>query len=249
METLVRERGYNIGLEILGSHEISRRASLCSSSHHCSTPASPHTSRKVSFDIGPKGEIPNPCESERLYRGPRSSSVPIPVAPLGNKIKRAVASIPIPYVPKLISKSCTDEGLTPLRLYRDSAVLSGNARQDANERLLRQLRRYSFMSHLDRPHKNMDGPVPLTQPRTEPPPALDRQPELRSKGLLQDILRRPSESSVKISRLNSSAERPQTIPESSNGRARISCSEDHTPHICVDEQLTPSTEGGLDWLS
>ncbi|KAI1631635.1 hypothetical protein F4809DRAFT_657634 [Biscogniauxia mediterranea] len=333
-ETLVWEGYHDIDREILGPRERSRRVSLCSSSHHCSTPLSRHTSQRVSFNVSPTREIPDTFKPVFLCNELRSSSAPIPEVPPGNRLKRAATTLSTTSCPKFVSRSCTDDWLTPLGLFGEQAQfcprragsdlynsgvdahcglfkllplpileevpksrprrysannvsfqrseaqwscqpeevhetynrefgrmtgissdqlksgvsLLGDTGEDPNESLLSKLRRYSFMPLLDQTPESIRGTVPPTRSCTEPPLPLEWERKMSSMKLLQDILRKSSPPSSKTSRSNSGALKPRDPPSLFSGPGRISCSEDTTPHICVDEQPTPFSERELDWL-
>lgn len=121
----------------------------------------------------------------------------------------------------------------------------------ANHGLLDTLRRYSFMPLSDQTPENIReaSPSPPVQPWTDLPLREDGGRKQSSKDLLQEILdRKPTSrglsrrSSRKPSQLHIEIEnrsRAGTGSSRRSGLDRMSCSEDQTPHICMDEQLTP----------
>ncbi|KAI1458750.1 hypothetical protein F4805DRAFT_456464 [Annulohypoxylon moriforme] len=118
-----------------------------------------------------------------------------------------------------------------------------------NHGLLDTLRRYSFMPLSDQTPENIREASPPARTWTDLPLREDAGRKHSSKDLLQEILdRKPASkrSSRRSSRKPShiridiqSRSRTGTGSSRRSGRDRVSCSEDQTPHICMDEQLTP----------
>ncbi|KAI1205561.1 uncharacterized protein F4807DRAFT_282584 [Annulohypoxylon truncatum] len=118
-----------------------------------------------------------------------------------------------------------------------------------NHGLLDTLRRYSFMPLLDQTPENIREASPPARTWTDLPLREDGGRKNSSMDLLQEILdrkpaskmpsrrssRRPSHINVDIQ----GRSRTGTASSQRSGRDRMSCSEDHMPHICTDEQLTP----------
>ncbi|KAI1502191.1 hypothetical protein F5X99DRAFT_427563 [Biscogniauxia marginata] len=314
-----------------GSWLPSRRVSLCPTPHHCSTPSSLNTCRGMSFDIDLRCEVPNPFESEFLRMERRSISVPIPEPPARSKLKRRTTMMSMTSFPKLISRSCTNDWLTPLGLCgeqsefqprravsdlyncgvdahsgafklptlplleesprpspppaidmsfqrdenqlsyqpgdlndtqedrsfgsalsisshrgKSSIFASEDTERDPDESLLDKLRRYSFMPLLDQTPESIRRATPPMQLWIEPPLALDWERKPSGKEMLRDILRRSVAQSPKPSLSSSSVKRPQGIPKRMSGPGRVLCTEDTTPHMCMDELLTPWSERTFD---
>ncbi|KAI1490188.1 hypothetical protein F5X96DRAFT_637312 [Biscogniauxia mediterranea] len=131
---------------------------------------------------------------------------------------------------------------------KSGVSLLGDTEEDPNESLLSKLRCYSFIPLLDQTPESIRGTVPPTQSWTEPPLPLEWGRKMSSMKLLQEILRKSSPPLSKTSRSNSGALKPRNPPRLFSRPDRIPCSEDTTPHICVDEQPTPFSERELDWL-
>ncbi|KAI1338937.1 hypothetical protein F5Y15DRAFT_416698 [Xylariaceae sp. FL0016] len=87
-------------------------------------PTSPPAGLRVSFDLSP---IPTPAYenpnafSERFDKlENRPGSAPVPNNPSRPTLKRGVASKSMTSFPKLLSRSCTSDWLTPIEMFSDS---------------------------------------------------------------------------------------------------------------------------------
>ncbi|KAI1087215.1 hypothetical protein F5B19DRAFT_486874 [Rostrohypoxylon terebratum] len=117
-----------------------------------------------------------------------------------------------------------------------------------NHGLLDTLRRYSFMPLSDQTPENIREASPPAQTCTDLQLREDGGRKQSSKDLLQEILdkkpmpkklsrrssRKPSQPHIE----NPNRSRTGTASSRKSGMGRMSCSEDQTPHICMDEQLT-----------
>ncbi|KAI3330017.1 hypothetical protein F4824DRAFT_355241 [Ustulina deusta] len=115
-------------------------------------------------------------------------------------------------------------------------------RQDISENLLDRLRRYSFMPLSDHTPECIRRDRPAELSWTERPQEGNRGRKRSSRELLQQILDRSSPPSVNSSG-SKSASWALNIARSQDPKRQgelegVSCSEDTTPHICVDEQRT-----------
>ncbi|KAI0846131.1 hypothetical protein F5Y00DRAFT_254817 [Daldinia vernicosa] len=125
--------------------------------------------------------------------------------------------------------------------------------------LLDKLRRYSFMPLLDQTPESSRKVLPLPRVWDELPPREGGRRQ-SSKALLQEMLNgkpasKPAsnKSSRKSSRSGTRRQRKKTGSSATQkrqsvGRGRVSCSEDQTPHICMDEQLTPFSGSETAWF-
>ncbi|KAI8950399.1 hypothetical protein F4801DRAFT_590468 [Xylaria longipes] len=113
--------------------------------------------------------------------------------------------------------------------------------QNFKENLLDGLRRYSFLPLLDQTPENIRGEHPTNHSWMEIPLEGDRGRKLSSQELLQQILHQSDTSSMRSSRSKSSSGAMTTTQLKGGGRGQSQievrpCSEDTTPHICLDEQ-------------
>ncbi|KAI0839637.1 hypothetical protein F5Y06DRAFT_11453 [Hypoxylon sp. FL0890] len=142
---------------------------------------------------------------------------------------------------------------------RSSAKPMEARNSDAGHGLLDKLRRYSFMPLLEQTPESIRGASLPTRTWAEVPLYEDGGRRRSSKQVLQGILDRrpvPKKRSWKLSRSSSRSGarggRKRTISSAQNRRRsgldRMSCSEDHHPHICMDEQLTPFSESESAWF-
>ncbi|KAI1416379.1 hypothetical protein F5Y13DRAFT_205260 [Hypoxylon sp. FL1857] len=141
---------------------------------------------------------------------------------------------------------------------KSSTKLMETRKSDPNHGLLDKLRRYSFMPLLDLTPENIRGASLPTRTRSEVPLYKDGGKKRSSKELLQGILdRRPvpkkssRKSSQRSSRSGTRGRRKTTISSAQKRRSGLdcmSCSEDHHPHICMDEQLTPLSGSETAWF-
>ncbi|KAI1141386.1 hypothetical protein F5Y05DRAFT_259503 [Hypoxylon sp. FL0543] len=196
-------------------------------------------------------DIPKPLEM--LEESPRQTPVPIDESPFRT--------------PELQWPTHPNEGSEPSGFKPGRAIgVSAHCRRssakpmeargsDVNHGLLDKLRRYSFMPLLDHTPESIRGASLPTRTWTEVPLYEDGGRRRSSKQLLQSILdRRPAPKrmswklSRKSSRSSAQARRKRTISSTqkrrTSGLDRMSCSEDHHPHICMDEQLTPTPFSG-----
>jgi hypothetical protein len=130
---------------------------------------------------------------------------------------------------------------------RIGARAPNTSHQSVNTSLFDRLRRYSFMPLSEQPPECIRRGQPTQSTWVDVPLEEDRERKLSSRELLQEILDRSDPSSMNTSRSKSSSGKPNAARsrESSKQRnvaGRVPCSEDTTPHLCTDEQLTPLTD-------
>ncbi|KAI8631276.1 hypothetical protein F5Y19DRAFT_483144 [Xylariaceae sp. FL1651] len=104
--------------------ELSRHLSIHNSPRRLSWPQSPRITQKVSFKPSPRCEVPNPFDQQFLRLEKRPTSAPIPERPSRGYLKREAAAVSMTSFPKLTSRSCTNDWLTPLGLFDDIDVAS-----------------------------------------------------------------------------------------------------------------------------
>ncbi|KAI2466868.1 hypothetical protein F4781DRAFT_334249 [Annulohypoxylon bovei var. microspora] len=125
-----------------------------------------------------------------------------------------------------------------------------------NHDLLDTLRRYSFMPISDQTPESIREASPPARTWAELPLREEGGRKHSSQELLQEILdRKPASkrSSRRSSRRPSyiniqGRNRTSTGASRRSGLDRMSCSEDQTPHICMDEQLTPLSGSETAWF-
>ncbi|KAI1196982.1 hypothetical protein F5X97DRAFT_196205 [Nemania serpens] len=86
-----------------------------SRTRHFSWPQSHRVARRLGFRVSPSHDALNPFEEEVLQLGQRPISEPIS-RPANNESPGITAATPITSFPRLISRSCTNDWLTPLGL-------------------------------------------------------------------------------------------------------------------------------------
>ncbi|KAI1380545.1 hypothetical protein F4677DRAFT_441858 [Hypoxylon crocopeplum] len=194
-------------------------------------------------------DVPKPLEV--LEESPRQTPVPIDDFPF--------PKVGLRWSQKLLERPDADSkesgGLIGAAAHRRrSTVKPVEAR--TNYGLLDELRRYSFMPLLDRTPENVRGALPPIRTGAEIPLREEGGRKQSSKELLQGILdRRPAsnrpsrESSRKSLGYGLLGRQKRTEQKRSSGAlSRVSCSEDQTPHICMDEQLTPLSGSEVAWF-
>ncbi|KAI1662319.1 hypothetical protein F4813DRAFT_104870 [Daldinia decipiens] len=125
-----------------------------------------------------------------------------------------------------------------------------------NHGLLDKLRRYSFMPLLDQTSESSRKVLPLPRAWDELPLREEGGRRYSSQALLQGLLDgKPAsnKSSRKSSMSGARRQRKKTGSSATQKRhsaepGRMSCSEDQTPHICTDEQLTPFSGSETAWF-
>ncbi|KAH9907535.1 hypothetical protein F4778DRAFT_545283 [Xylariomycetidae sp. FL2044] len=113
---------------------------------------------------------------------------------------------------------------------------------DPNESLLTKLRRYSLLPLLDHAPEHVRAAVPPPTSRGEIPLQIAGQDRRPSELLLRDILNNfsaSSRSSLTPPNARKGASSLRMRRRASLGRVELPCSEDTTPHVCLDEQITP----------
>ncbi|KAI1422450.1 hypothetical protein F5Y12DRAFT_717347 [Xylaria sp. FL1777] len=119
---------------------------------------------------------------------------------------------------------------------------SHGQRQDMTENLLNVLRRYSFIPLSDHTPKYIRRDQAAPSSWMKRPQEGDMGRKRSSRELLQEVLHRSSTSSINWLRSKSGSLSPYIAgPQDSKLQEELegmSCSEDATPHICVDEQRT-----------
>ncbi|KAI0113071.1 hypothetical protein F4814DRAFT_460300 [Daldinia grandis] len=124
-----------------------------------------------------------------------------------------------------------------------------------NYGLLEKLRRYSFMPLLDQTPESSRKILPLPRAWDELP-LREGGRRNSSKALLQGLLDGKPASNKSSRKSSGSGTRRQRKKTGSSatqrrqnaGAGRMSCSEDQTPHICMDEQLTPFSGSETAWF-
>ncbi|KAI1472986.1 uncharacterized protein F4812DRAFT_34746 [Daldinia caldariorum] len=126
-----------------------------------------------------------------------------------------------------------------------------------NYGLLEKLRHYSFMPLLNEPpESSRKAFIPRPRMWDELPLREGAGRKHSSKALLQGLLDgKPasSKSSRKSSQSEARRRRKKTSSSATQkryslGHGRVSCSEDQTPHICMDEQATPISGSEITWF-
>lgn len=116
--------------------------------------------------------------------------------------------------------------------------------------LLDSLRRYSLMPLLDQPPEALRRKTVAPQPLEDVPLAGHRR--LSSRAMLEEILAKfPSQGSdsrhaSSSSNLSKASQKASTRSSAVSRYRNVSCMEDNAPHVCVDEQPTPISEGSLE---
>ncbi|KAI2628626.1 hypothetical protein GGR54DRAFT_636341 [Hypoxylon sp. NC1633] len=201
-------------------------------------------------------DIPKPLEM--LEESPRQTPVPVDNFPFPDTGPRWPHDLNEGLE---IGSKKTGSAIGAASHRRKSASKPIEARSpDQGRGLLDQLRRYSFMPLLDHTPESIREASPPTRTWAEIPLRGDGGRKQSSKELLQEILdgKPASNRSSRVSSQGSSRSgflrrrkrtnsgKAQKRPSGAPGR--VSCSEDQTPHICVDEQLTPLSGSEPTWL-
>ncbi|CAJ2504826.1 Uu.00g122200.m01.CDS01 [Anthostomella pinea] len=117
-ETLDRDNAQGPNAIATGSETASPSVSVSASRHFSSSATSPRGTKRVSFDLDSVHEEMGTM-AERFQRGERrSSSAPVPEASAREQPKRAISARSMTSFPKLLSRTCTDEWLTPATLLK-----------------------------------------------------------------------------------------------------------------------------------
>lgn len=220
----------------------------------------PHTSQQkgTASDLYARGidahsGVDTPKHLDMLEESP--SETPGPIKSFPSQV------IPLQWPRKLdegppVSSNRTGSAIGVSSHRRKSTIKPMEARNlDSGHSLLDQLRRYSFMPLSDHTPESIREALPPARTPADIPLLEEGGRKRSSQELLQDILdrklasdRTSQKSSRKSSRRNSRAYAPErrkktgskaTQPGGRSGPGRMSCSEDQTPHICMDEQPTP----------
>ncbi|GAW14038.1 hypothetical protein ANO14919_034300 [Xylariales sp. No.14919] len=83
---------------------------------HASWPLSRRVVQRANIGVSPPPSISSPFEKPFRQSGQRSTSEPIPQRPSKDEFNRVTPPTPITSFPRLISRSCTNDWLTPLGL-------------------------------------------------------------------------------------------------------------------------------------
>ncbi|KAI0026234.1 hypothetical protein F4780DRAFT_16513 [Xylariomycetidae sp. FL0641] len=130
--------------------------------------------------------------------------------------------------------------------------------EDPNEGLLSKLRRYSFMPLLDHTPESIRSPSPPVHrkwselPVIEEPVGTAAREHRSSTVMLREILDRSSNQPSKQPSTRSSCSSSKSRPTKGKEVARLPrpegpCMEDTSPHVCVDEQMTPGSDRQIFW--
>ncbi|KAI1400122.1 hypothetical protein F4819DRAFT_509622 [Hypoxylon fuscum] len=200
-------------------------------------------------DAHPGTNVPRPLEI--LEESPRQTPVPVKDFPYRENLSE------LPEIRD--TKIGGAVGIASHRRKSNFKTMEAARKSEPSHGILGTLRRYSFMPLSDQtPESIRETSQPLLPPADEFLLRAEGARKSNSKELLQGILEnsnmrsssdRSSRRSSKKSSKSYFRERRRRKTDSlteqkrrSTTRGRMSCSEDQTPHICMDEQMTPLSD-------
>ncbi|KAI1803324.1 hypothetical protein F4811DRAFT_352020 [Daldinia bambusicola] len=196
-----------------------------------------------------------PMPLEMLEESPRQTPVP----PVDSSTPESLPPWPTKLEKRKAARRKAGRSVGASSHRRKSSVKSPGIRtpSGANYGLLDKLRRYSFIPLLDEtPESSRKALLPRPRTWDDMPLREGTGRKHSSKALLQGLLDGKPESgksSRKSSRSETRKRRKKTSSSATQkrqslGPSRVSCSEDQTPHICMDEQPTPVSGSEITWF-